>query len=373
VPSPYTGNLLNVSNSLFAEVTGASNASPIEITTASPHFYANGDQVIILFASGNTAANSPPNFPWTITVIDATHFTLNNSVGNGVFTGTAYAFDVSLTPPFNIPSDGDTFNAAAFNVAFQALADRTQFLNQAIEPGAYSLIQTLFTEVGDVGGWAQWASKTATGSTYTDITGTTFLTGYGPGIPAPVCNSGDVLVATFSTTATASLANAPVGIAAQYQPVGTQYTYQTGNAFQLPNNYSGPLTLQTFQAPSYASIFGTITAYDGVAHKLTLGGFSGLTSNVVGAYVTIIGASNAGNNGTFMITDWISSSSVKVLNTSGVYPDGNSGALEFFVDAFTFNFDIQIKGSGGTQPFISFNGEHQFVIQQYRPNHRYFL
>ena len=64
MPSPYTGNLVNVSNALYSEVIGATNTSPIVIQTNSPHFDFQGDQVVIFFATGNTAANSPPNSPW---------------------------------------------------------------------------------------------------------------------------------------------------------------------------------------------------------------------------------------------------------------------------------------------------------------------
>ena len=38
----------------------------------------------------------------------------------------------TIGPPIRIPSDGDTFNAAAFNVAYCALADRTQLLELGV-------------------------------------------------------------------------------------------------------------------------------------------------------------------------------------------------------------------------------------------------
>ena len=170
---------------------------------------------------------------------------------------------------------------------------------------------------------------------------------------------------------TASSNDAPISLAIQLQPSGVAYNHCVGSAIQYPNSYTGPVQLSTYQVPSYGQISGGISAY--TSSKLTLTGLNSLTSTVVGAYVTIVGAANAGNNGSFLITDFISSTSVKVLNTTGVYPDANSGNLEMFVDAFTYNFDVQIKGNGGSQPSISFNGEYQFIIQQYRPNHRLFL
>lgn len=63
-------------------ITGASNASPIAITTAGPHGYQTGMQVTIAGALGNTAANGT----FTITVTSPTSFTLNGSNGNGAWT-----------------------------------------------------------------------------------------------------------------------------------------------------------------------------------------------------------------------------------------------------------------------------------------------
>ena len=60
-------------------VAAASNASPISITTSTPHGFPTGVGVTISGVSGNTAANGN----WTVTVADSTHFTLNSSTGNG--------------------------------------------------------------------------------------------------------------------------------------------------------------------------------------------------------------------------------------------------------------------------------------------------
>ncbi len=61
-------------------ITNATNASPIVVT--SPNSLSPGDKVTIAGVQGNTAANGT----WTITTIDATHFSLNNSLGNGTYT-----------------------------------------------------------------------------------------------------------------------------------------------------------------------------------------------------------------------------------------------------------------------------------------------
>lgn len=63
-------------------VTAATNASPIVITAAS-HGLVTGDRVAIAGVTGNTAANGT----WTVTVVNATTFSLDGSTGNGAFTG----------------------------------------------------------------------------------------------------------------------------------------------------------------------------------------------------------------------------------------------------------------------------------------------
>lgn len=64
-------------------ITAASNATPIVCTTSSAHGYTTGDAVTIRNVLGNTAANVTAN---NIIVLSATTFSLNGSVGNGVYT-----------------------------------------------------------------------------------------------------------------------------------------------------------------------------------------------------------------------------------------------------------------------------------------------
>jgi hypothetical protein len=63
-------------------VAGASNSSPIAITTTTPHGLATGTQVTISLVQGNTAANGT----FTITVTGPSAFTLDGSTGNGAWT-----------------------------------------------------------------------------------------------------------------------------------------------------------------------------------------------------------------------------------------------------------------------------------------------
>lgn len=71
--------ITGVVGSVSLTVSAASNATPIAITTTTPHLLANGSTVTISGCTGNTGANGV----WVITLVDATHFTLNTSVGTG--------------------------------------------------------------------------------------------------------------------------------------------------------------------------------------------------------------------------------------------------------------------------------------------------
>ncbi len=64
-------------------ITGATNATPIEITTATPHGLVSGSTTIIAGVLGNTAANGAG----LATVTGASTFTVDSSVGNGAYTG----------------------------------------------------------------------------------------------------------------------------------------------------------------------------------------------------------------------------------------------------------------------------------------------
>lgn len=63
-------------------ITNATNASPIVVTTATPHGRTTGDTFAVEGVLGNTAANAV----WTATVVDSTHLSLNGSSGNGAYT-----------------------------------------------------------------------------------------------------------------------------------------------------------------------------------------------------------------------------------------------------------------------------------------------
>jgi hypothetical protein len=63
-------------------VSGATNATPIAVTTTADHSLVTGDYVFVDGVLGNTAANGY----FQVTVTSTTSFTLDTSVGNGTYT-----------------------------------------------------------------------------------------------------------------------------------------------------------------------------------------------------------------------------------------------------------------------------------------------
>ena len=83
--SPAASVLYNPpANNATGIVNGATNASPIVIQTSAAHGLATGAIVVINGVNGNGAANGT----FLITVVDATHFSLNKSTGSGAYTNT---------------------------------------------------------------------------------------------------------------------------------------------------------------------------------------------------------------------------------------------------------------------------------------------
>lgn len=64
-----------------------------------------------------------------------------------------------------------------------------------------------------------------------------------------------------------------------------------------------------------------------VFDDITVTGLTGMSSDSVGRFLTITGAANASNNGTFQIVTFVSASSVTIRNASGAGGDGNNGSI----------------------------------------------
>jgi hypothetical protein len=93
-------------------ITGATNASPIVVTTSGNHNLATGDAVWIQDVLGNNAANGL----WNVIRLTATTFSLTGSTGSGVWTsgGTAAVPFLGTHKPVTVPDGGATPTAYAF-------------------------------------------------------------------------------------------------------------------------------------------------------------------------------------------------------------------------------------------------------------------
>lgn len=83
-----------IPNATSFTITGATNATPIVVTTGSSHGYSNNDVVYIQGVTGNTAANGK----FTIANVTSTTFELVGSVGNGAYVsgGVVTKFPIQL-------------------------------------------------------------------------------------------------------------------------------------------------------------------------------------------------------------------------------------------------------------------------------------
>ncbi len=137
-----SGDPTTITTPLSRTISGATNATPIVITTTAAHLSVTGDTVEVSGVGGNTAAIGV----WQITRISGTTFSLNGSVGSGAYTSGGTVRNISLTPQLTAPDDGDTLDAASIMVSVEAAHDRLQFLGLRSTPiSTIALLKTVDT------------------------------------------------------------------------------------------------------------------------------------------------------------------------------------------------------------------------------------
>ena len=99
---------------------------------------------------------------------------------------------------------------------------------------------------------------------------------------------------------------------------GSLTQVQTMTETDEPNGWGPVISGQTGSAASVSAFLGGVS---------TISGLTGMTADSVGRFLTVSGAASSGNNGTFLIITFNSSSSVDISNPSGVSPDGNDGSI----------------------------------------------
>ena len=101
--SPISNTFVASSSGTTGNITGATFAAPIVITSAA-HGLATGDTVLVSGVGGNTSANGT----WTITVVDADDFSLDGSSGNSTYTGSgSWIAGISTIIYTNVPVPTD--------------------------------------------------------------------------------------------------------------------------------------------------------------------------------------------------------------------------------------------------------------------------
>lgn len=130
-------------------VTAATNASPIQITTSTNHGLSTGDKVYISKVGGNTAANGV----FTVTVVNATNFTLDGSTGNGAYTSSGFVIRLSVDQYLSdIPSGARiaTSSNLTTKTSTKGVADADDVTFTSVS-GAQSEAIVLYKDTGTAG------------------------------------------------------------------------------------------------------------------------------------------------------------------------------------------------------------------------------
>lgn len=132
MPSNYSGNPGNITTPLVATVSNCTSGPgvQIQVTTLAAHFFATYDYVTVSGVVGTVEANVTAQ----ITVIDSQNFVLNGTVFANAYVSGGTATDLSLSPYFQVPDDGEYGTVQSIEASIQILADRTQYLQHTTAP-----------------------------------------------------------------------------------------------------------------------------------------------------------------------------------------------------------------------------------------------
>ena len=363
-------------------ITGATNASPVVITTSSTAGLTTGDLVYITNVGGNTAANNTSTNPaWTITVVDGTHFSLNSSTGNGTYTsgGTwtqvtgkvnvrlfdrqassstqptviGQSYDLTFLPPLtgsgsNLPASlllyasalaPTVISADGSTVAWDGPVDAHSmvstvtdnntnldvFLIKAVAPPKItSAGSTTFT----VGTSGTTFTVTATGTPAPTLSetgklpdGITFNAGTLSGTPKP--GTGNTYTITFTATNSAGSDSQTFLLTVNEAPSVTS----TSTTFTTQGSSSFTLTTKGYPPPTTFTITqGTPPA--GVTFNQTTGTFSGTPKPGTGGTSTVtVTATNGVGTGAPQTFTFIVNEPPSITSTTTKFPEGNSSSF----------------------------------------------
>lgn len=248
--------------------------------------------------------------------------------GGDILTGTPVTFvraRVTMRPPTSMPPgvdwrftarvDPSVLSNGTDRVTFDLtdLGKNTQLLDLAVPTrgigGNSAVAYRLELQVSGQSGSA--ASITDDGSrTFTASAATNELTAVGHGL-----ENNEVVY--LSTTGTLP---APLSSSSAY------YVITAGtNTFKLSASLGGTEVDVTSAGTG---------VHEASTRVITLDGLTNQEPGSVGRIVDVSGAASAGNNGQFVIVEYVSATSVRVANVTGSAPDANNGTLVWSVDTF---------------------------------------
>lgn len=126
MPTNYSGNPANITTPLNRTIVDCTSGAGglVMVETSASHLFATYDYVTISGVLGTTEANGTNQ----IEVVDATNFLLVGVPFVTAYSSGGSVDDISLTPYFQIPDDGESGTAQSIEASIQMLADRSQFI-----------------------------------------------------------------------------------------------------------------------------------------------------------------------------------------------------------------------------------------------------
>lgn len=244
----YNGIPSLITQAAGKSIASSTNATPIVVTTTTPHGLTEGDVVKISGHTTNTAANGM----WKVHVLSTTTFALldpltgANTTGNGVGGATGIVL-LYTSGTYAILADGIPRDAASYNVALETLGDRTAYTLAKLF-GSLQLADWHKNEVAD-DTWTSWSS-TSVGTSWTVLASVdAFITPAGDADVVP----NDWLDLEFTSSCSVAAGTGGMGFSlfAHLYDYGASPSFASstrvpGSGVLFANGVTAPLRLRSF-------------------------------------------------------------------------------------------------------------------------------
>ena len=335
-----TGSVASISNSIVATGTAPPDikltGTPVGVLNFNIQITTGGARGTAIFKWSSDGGNT---FTTTVTtaattVLGATGITINWPVGtytaDNVWTTSSTHLTLTGLTGMTANSVG---HAITLSGAFTAANNGTYRIASFISSSSVTVYNpfaaglTAYQNAGIAASITTFASPTVT------ITGVANMTAASVGRYITITgassagNSGTFLITAFISATSVSYSNAS-GVATDANNPNIHWVESLVSATPAASapyvdSASGVITW-TEKAGGVIANVTTVT--NGIA---TLTGLTGMTTSSVGHRITLINAASSGNNGTFMIVEYVSAVSVKISNASAVASDGNNGLIHW--------------------------------------------